>query len=116
MNNKAQAEWGQITDRIRASAYTAFVNSNDPGDYNTGRLVRGGLERFKTVKESKGLSLYFRYAPQQDRDELPIDLIAHVLLLGRFLYEHLFPVPPDADRLPRSEIPPMKLSNQGYSH
>jgi len=102
---QAKEEWERITDRIRESAYTAFVNSNDPGNTIPEDWFEVALERIKKVRESTGLSLYFRYAPQQDRDELPIDLIADVLLLGRFLYEHLFPVPPDADRLPHSRFP-----------
>ena len=60
------------------------------------------LDQTKLVEEPADISQYFRYAPQKDKDELPTDLIHWVLLgfyegikdLGRFLYEHLFPVPP----------------------
>ena len=102
---QAQEEWERITDRIRESNYTAFVGSNDPGGEIPEDWLEVALERIKDVKESKGVSLYFRYAPQKDRDELPTDLIQHVLLLGRFMYEHLFPVPPTPDFLPRSQFP-----------
>ena len=102
---QAQEEWERIAGRIRESNYTAFVNSNDPGREIPEDWFEVALERIKDVKESKGVSLYFRYAPQKDRDELPTDLIAHVLLLGGFLYEHLFPVPPDPNFLPHSQFP-----------
>ena len=51
------------------------------------------------MKETEGISegIYPRYAPLEDMDELPTDLVAGGLLLGRFMYEHLFPVP-SADR------------------
>ena len=102
---QAKEEWERITDRVRESKYTAFVNSNDPGREIQEDWFEAALERIKEVKGTKSISLYFRYAPQKDRDELPTDLIAHVLLLGRFLYEHLFPVPPDANLLPHSQFP-----------
>ena len=102
---QAQQEWGQITDRIRKSSYTAFVGSNDPGNEIPEDWLEKSLERIKMVKDANDISQYFRYAPTKDKDELPTDLIAHVLLLGRFLYEHLFPVPPDPRFLPRSQFP-----------
>ena len=102
---QAQQEWGEITDWIRENNYTAFVNSNDPGREIPEDWFEEFLERIKMVKDAKNISQYFRYAPAKDKDELPTDLIADVLLLGWFLYEHLFPVPPDPHFLPHSQFP-----------
>ena len=102
---QAKEEWNQITDRVNQSAYTAFVASNDPGDVIPEDWFEVALKRIKELKEFGGLSLYFRYAPMKDKDELLTDIIWRVLLLGRFLYEHLFPVPPDPDFQPHSQFP-----------
>ena len=94
---QAKTEWNQIAKRIRESHYTAFVNSQDPGaddKYLHEGWFKEALDQIKLVEEPADISQYFRYAPQKDKDELPPDLIHWVLLLGRFLYEHLFPVPP----------------------
>ena len=93
---EVHAEWDQIAERIRESPYTAFVNSNDPGATQKELpedWFEKALERISRIKEPNDISQYFRYAPQKDTDDLPVDLISWVLLLGRFLYEHLFPVP-----------------------
>ena len=102
---QAQKEWEQITDRIRESSYTAFVYSNDPGREIPEDWFKESLEGIRMVKDANDISQYFRYAPAKDKDDLPTVLIAHVLLLGRFLYEHLFPVPPDPNFLPHSQFP-----------
>ena len=105
---QARTEWVQITDRIRESNYTAFVNSNDPGTSENqlhDDWFKEALDRIRMLEDPHDISQYFRYAPQTDRDELPTDLITQVLLLGRFLYEHLFPVPPGPDLLPLSGFP-----------
>ena len=94
---QATREWNQIAKRIRESPYTAFVNSQDPGasdKYLHEGWFKEALDQIKLVEEPADISQYFRYAPQEDKDELPPDLIHWVLLLGRFIYEHLFPVPP----------------------
>ena len=94
---QAKVEWNQFAKRIRESHYTAFVNSQDPGaddKYLHEGWFKEALDQTKLVEEPTDISQYFRYAPQKDKDELPADLIHWVLLLGRFLYEHLFPVPP----------------------
>ena len=109
-NRKAQAEaeWNELARRIRESNYTAFVNSNDPGMGNK-YLHEGWLEealnQVKLIEEPGDISQYFRYAPHKDKDELPIDLIHWILLLGRFMYEHLFPVPPTNTHGPHSGFP-----------
>ena len=92
-SEQAIGEWNQIAKRIRESPYTAFVNSQDPGaddKYLHEGWFKEALDQIKSFDNGQ----YFPYAPQKDKDELPPDLIHWVLLLGRFLYEHLFPVPP----------------------
>ena len=104
---QAEADWDQMAKRIRESNYTAFVNSNDPGATDK-HLPEGwfeeALDQMRLIEQPGDISQYFRYAPQEDKDELPIDLINSVLLLGRFMYEHLFPVPP-LDNRPLSGFP-----------
>ena len=94
---QAEAEWNELARRIKESTYTAFVGSNDPGQDNK-YLHEGWLEealsQVKLLAEPGDISQYFRYAPHKDKDELPTDLIHWILLLRRFMYEHLFPVPP----------------------
>ena len=105
---QAQTEWAQMTNRIRESTFTAFVNSNDPGTSEKqlhDDWFKEALDRIRMLEDPHDISQYFRYAPQKDRDELPTDLISQVLLLGRFLYEHLFPVPPNPNLLPLSGFP-----------
>ncbi len=83
-------------DAPAESAYTAFVNSNDPGvgdKYLHEGWFKEALNQVKLIEEPGDITRYFRYAPHEDKDELPTDLIHWTLLLGRFLYEHLFPVP-----------------------
>ena len=92
---------------MRESAYTAFVNGNDPGVGN--RYLHEGwleeaLDQVQLVEQPGDITQYFRYAPHEDEDELPTDLLHWILLLGRFLYEHLFPVP-GPDHGPLSGFP-----------
>ena len=103
----AEAEWNELAKRIRESNYTAFVNSNDPGIDN--KYLHDGwfeeaLDRVRLIEGPTDITQYFRYAPHKDKDELPTDLIHWILLLGRFMYEHLFPVPP-SDNGPHSGFP-----------
>ena len=104
---QAEADWDQMAKRIRESNYTVFVNSNDPGaddKYLHEGWFKEALKQIKLITGPGDISQYFRYAPQRDRDELPTDLIHWVLVLGRFMYEHLFPVPP-SDNRPLSGFP-----------
>ena len=104
----AEAEWNALAKQVRESTYTAFVNSNDPGAGN-GYLHEGWLQealnQVKLIEEPGDVSQYFRYAPHEDEDKLPTHLIHWVLLLGRFMYEHLFPVPASDDDRPHSGFP-----------
>ena len=104
---QAEAEWNELAKRIRESNYTAFVNSNDPGvgdKYLHEGWFEEALNQVKLIEEPGDISQYFRYAPHKDKDELPTDLVHWILLLGRFLYEHLFPVP-GSDNGPLSGFP-----------
>ena len=97
-----------IAKRIGECDYTAFVNSNDPGvgdKYLHEGWFDEALGQLRSIEGPGDISQYFRYAPQFDSDELPTDLIHWVLLLGRFMYEHLFPVPPSDNSGPRSGFP-----------
>ena len=91
-----RAIWYPLAKRIKESNYTAFVGSNDPGESDA-ELHEDWFEKTMNRMRSSGkegeMSVYFRYAPRKHKDELPVDLVHNVLLLGRFLYEHLFPVP-----------------------
>ena len=83
-------DWAHIAERIHGSNYTSFTNANDPIPYE------GWFEdTLNLMKKTRGVGggVYPRYAPLEDMDELPTDLIHGGLLLGRFMYEHLFPVP-----------------------
>ena len=104
---EAEVEWNEIAERIRENTYTAFVNGNDPGKTEAQLpedWLKKTLDRMRTIEDPHDISQYFRYAPQEDKDELPVDLITWVLLLGRFLYEHLFPMPPPENQ-PLSKFP-----------
>lgn len=102
-----EAEWNELARNIREGTYTAFVNSNDPGmdeKYLHEGWFEEALSQVKLIEEPGDITQYFRYAPHEDKDELPPDLIHWILLLGRFLYEHLFPVP-GPDNGPHSGFP-----------
>jgi hypothetical protein len=94
--SQIKTDWDRLAKRIMESSYTAFVNSNDPGASEEElheNWLEEALNRIRSVDSKGGISVYFRYAPIEDRDKLPVDLLHGVLLLGRFMYEHLFPVP-----------------------
>ena len=104
---QAEIDWNQMALRIRESNYTVFVNANDPGA--TDKQLHEGwfeeaLNHTKQIGGYRDMIEYVRYAPLRDTDELSIPLINSVLLLGRFMYEHLFPVPPSGNR-PLSGFP-----------
>ena len=87
-----RAAWERMAERIDSRSYTAFVNANDSVPYEG--WFEGALERL-TQEKGLGSGTYPRYAPLDEVDELPTDLVESGLLLGRFIYEHLFPVPLD---------------------
>ena len=81
-----QVDWAAIRQRVRDNAYTVFLDGTDPG---RGELSADWLDR--AVGETRDLK-YHRYSPDESLDEYPVQQIAYGLLLGRFLYEHVFPV------------------------
>ena len=104
---QAETDWSEVARKIMENSYTAFVNSNDPGvgdKYLHEGWFKEALNQVESIEEPGDISQYFRYAPHEDKDELPTDLIHWILLLGRFLYEHLFPVARPDDR-PFSGLP-----------
>ena len=104
---QAKADWNQMAKRIRESNYTAFVNSNDPGATDKQLhedWFEEALNHTKQIEGFRDIIEYLRYAPLRDKDQLPIPLINSVLLLGRFMYEYLFPVQPSGD-IPLSGFP-----------
>lgn len=105
---QAQAEWSGLAKLIGESSYTAFVNSTDPGvddKYLHEGWLEEALSEVKRAGNPGDISQYFRYAPHEEKDELPTDLIHWVLMLGRFMYEHLFPAPPPNDSGPHTGFP-----------
>ncbi len=75
---QAETEWNELAKRIRESTYTAFVNSNDPGvgnKYLHEGWFQEALDQVKLIEGPGDISQYFRYAPHEDKDELPTDLI-----------------------------------------
>ena len=88
-----EADWNRMARRIRESSYTVFLNSNDPGSQLDEEWFLDALNHTKPIKGFKDIIEYCRYAPLEDEDELPIPIVHSLLLLGRFMYEHLFPVP-----------------------
>lgn len=90
--------WSEVGDALDDDTYSAFIGSNDysfTDDDIDGDWLDEALETFGRLESSGGISEYYRYAPAEDEDELPTDFVRYGLLFGRFLYEHLFPVPMD---------------------
>ena len=90
---RSEADWEMMAQRIREGDYTAFVNSNDPSPQLGEGWFEDALDQTNQAEGFSDLIEYLRYAPLRDKDDLPVPLINGVLLLGRFMYEHLFPVP-----------------------
>ena len=79
-------DWERIGGRIESNTYTAILGANDP----TSRSENWFDEAMRLVGERD--ITYHRYSPVEGCDEYPVDPIHAGLTLGRFLYEHLFPV------------------------
>ena len=82
--------WKSIVDEVDGTTYTVFVNENDPS--SVGAVACKPEEWFDCALENIGRSTYHRYSPLEGRDPYPAEPIHLGLLLGRFIYEHLFPV------------------------
>ena len=82
--------WKNIADEIDRNTYTAFVGENDPASADAvGYKPEEWFDR--AIKDIKKIT-YHRYSPFQGRDEYPAKPIHLGLILGRFMYEHLFPI------------------------
>ena len=104
--------WEHFAARLNDSDYTAFVNSNDPGS-SLNEQRDGWLDdAVEHIGREHGFSdelQRYRYAPAENTDELPTELIHQMLLLGRFLYEHLFPMPSEPEAAVKTELPEDRL-------
>jgi len=91
-------QWESVAADLRDSPYTAFVNSNDPGinlDQQRDVWLDDALDQIGDAHGFGDEIQYYRYAPAKDIDKLPTEPIRLALLVGRFFYEHLFPMPTD---------------------
>ena len=85
------AIWSALRDRISTTTYTCFIGANDPPSVESlGCTPETWLD---IAIDSIGQSTYHRYSPFQGKDTYPTTPIHRGLMLGRFFYEHLFPVP-----------------------
>ena len=99
-SSSAIAVWKELAQLISQSHYTVLLHSNDPGSSGTPvdkEWFTVALGEMTKLNEVGGMSEYFRYAPASNKDELPVSLIQWGLMLGRFFYEHLFPVHAEID-------------------
>lgn len=83
--------WSTLRDQISNTTYTCFINANDPPSVES--LECTPENWLNTAIDSIGQSTYHRYSPFQGKDTYPTMPIHRGLMLGRFMYEHLFPVP-----------------------
>lgn len=83
--------WKRLKDHIDEFSYTSFVNVNDPASVEA--LGCTPENWFETAIDSIEGITYHRYSPFQGKDKYPTTRIHRGLMLGRFMYEHLFPVP-----------------------
>lgn len=90
-------EWMRLLQQMDSTPYTVHSNGPDVSVLPTAAKdwLANALDHLKSV-EGMDRGTYFRYAPLHDADELPVNTLNKVLLLGRFLYEYLFPVPQSA--------------------
>ncbi|MDE0497090.1 MAG: hypothetical protein OXH86_07040 [Acidimicrobiaceae bacterium] len=102
-----RAQWEDVAARLNDSDYTAFLNSNDPGASLNARRDDWLDDALGHIGQTHGFGdelQYYRYAPAENTDDLPTEPINLMLLLGRFLYEHLFPMPTDPEAAIRTEL------------
>lgn len=84
------AAWKNIAEGIGRSTYTALVGVNDPASVSAvGCKPDEWLDR---ALMDIGEITYHRYSPFESRDEYGVIPIHLGLMLGRFMYEYLFPV------------------------
>ena len=82
--------WKRVSDQFDHSNYTGFVNDNDPKSVRA--LGCGSEDWFDIAISEIRESTYHKYSPIEGKDEYPVTPIHRALMLGRFMYEYLFPV------------------------
>ena len=87
-----QEDWKRIARRIEDSSYTVFLDNTDPGRSSEYTQEDWFDKAMGAIQDS----MYHRYSPEEGEDPYPTGPIHSGLMLGRFLYEHLFPVSLDA--------------------
>ena len=78
--------WEVVGNRVDSNTYTAILGANDPPV-----ISDGWFEEAIRLMHTHN-STYHRYSPKHGFDEYPVEPIHSGLILGRFLYEHLFPI------------------------
>ncbi len=97
--DKETLEW--LADQVNHKSYIFLLERHDPG--SSAKYLHSGwlAEAIDQLKEFAGMgdvSSYFRYSSGTSYDALPPDVVLWGIVLSRFLYEHLFPVPMDDQR------------------
>ena len=82
---RTEWNWEKVGLRLEGTAYTAILEMNDPWPKTE--------DWFGTAMDELRDLAYHRYSPDEGLDLYPVEHINAGLLIGRFLYEHLFPVP-----------------------
>lgn len=85
-----ERDWENIGRGIDTDPYTAVIGMNDP-------CPAHDADWFDNAMDCVGSLSYHRYSPYKGFDNYPTDAIHSGLTLGRFFYEHLFPVREGAD-------------------
>lgn len=80
-------EMRQMADYQKKINYTLFTG-NDPAEVQ--RLPDGWIE--KAIRNIEEIG-YHRYGQQDGTKQYPIAQVNDIILVGKFLYEHLLPVP-----------------------
>lgn len=87
--------WRTIANDVDRTHYTAFLGANDAKSASS--VDCDADDWLDIALKDIGRITYHRYSPFQGRDPYPTKPIHLGLMLGRFLYEHLFPVPVEVE-------------------
>ena len=91
-------DWEDIGRGIDTDPYTAVIGMNDP-------CPAPDADWFDEAMDRVGDLSYHRYSPDEGFDSYPTDAIHCGLTLGRFFYEHLFPVREGRDGITKLSVP-----------
>ena len=89
---RGEGNWEVVGSRVESNTYTAILEANDPPT-----VPDGWFDGAMRLMHDYDIT-YHRYSPKEGRDDYPVEPIHSGLMLGRFLYEHLFPVHAGAPR------------------